>query len=739
MIIKNVRTTDLDLIIDTDEGSRKMRLKFCTDKIIAKCRDFKERQCLVEHSTFGDFNKNIWFSDIWEIKSETNTSKEQNYNHEASNQNISTENKKDQNDDGWEIDESSDQNETNFSKKGENKNSKDQYDDASKLPFGKEFTTQSSQKIYGPPGTGKTTALIEIVKKAIANGTKPEDIAFVAFTNEAANVAKERVAQAFPELGFIAFPNFSTIHAFSTKIGGTGGANLMEIEDFKAFDKNILCWKEWTTLGDATSAVARYRHPVLDAFSLSIARQEKMNYQKFCDDIRYKASQKGDSRDLDNTTDALMNFFSVDHENINTNLTHYCEQYIEQFLNYKDKNQLIGFDDVITKVANKNFPDERIPTFEVLIIDEAQDLSKHQWTFIDKLIFKAKETYVAGDDDQAIMIGLGSDPSIFVDLRTTEEPRILEQSYRVPKNNHSYVKSGIMGFINKLEKRAAKIWKPQDKNGSLGVPITLKPEITKNLENRIITETVQISKTEIDIETLLERVESEWGKFNAQKNELEVHAITEAISNGETVIFEPKSVDIITEILSKPFYIREQEYQFDKELADKVIDGVANNTLEQRNLILLKNMGAFKEEKLLAEIKISSEEPNKLPSWLIMSPSKGTGEKLSDALKEMKIPHFYRNKPIAGATNKNTLIRVQTIHISKGAEAENTAIVVATKGDVVMLAEDPRLAYVALTRAKKRMFPRVVKNGLFGEPTRWQAYLKAIPIYNQMFPAEFKM
>ena len=43
-------------------------------------------------------------------------------------------------------------------------------------------------------------------------------------------------------------------------------------------------------------------------------------------------------------------------------------------------------------------------------------------------------------------------------------------------------------------------------------------------------------------------MESEWGKFNAQKNELEVHAITDAIRNGETVIFEPKVVDIITEL-----------------------------------------------------------------------------------------------------------------------------------------------------------------------------------------------
>ena len=46
------------------------------------------------------------------------------------------------------------------------------------------------------------------------------------------------------------------------------------------------------------------------------------------------------------------------------------------------------FSDVISKVAEATFPEHKIPSFDVLIIDEAQDLSVHLWKFAKRLISK---------------------------------------------------------------------------------------------------------------------------------------------------------------------------------------------------------------------------------------------------------------------------------------------------------------------------------------------------------------
>ena len=93
-------------------------------------------------------------------------------------------------------------------------NGVEQQDAQSSFPFNLSFPTQTSQKIFGPPGTGKTTKLIGYVKDAVEAGVKPNNIAFISFSNGAASVARSRVVEALPEFGKIDFQNFSTMHSW---------------------------------------------------------------------------------------------------------------------------------------------------------------------------------------------------------------------------------------------------------------------------------------------------------------------------------------------------------------------------------------------------------------------------------------------------------------------------------------------------------------------------------------------
>ena len=114
--------------------------------------------------------------------------------------------------------------------------------------------------------------------------------------------------------------------------------------------------------------------------------------------------------------------------------------------------------------------------------------------------------------------------------------------------------------------------------------------------------------------------------------------------------------------------------------------------------------------------------------------NKKTGEQISRTLTELN-PHFYRNIPILNATIEISKIRVQTIHISKGDEADNVAIVVEKFGDVMTLTSDPRLAYVALSRSSKRCFPRVFSNNLISnmKTSKYPHFAIAAEIYNKLF------
>jgi len=130
----------------------------------------------------------------------------------------------------------------------------------------------------------------------------------------------------------------------------------------------------------------------------------------------------------------------------------------EELDNYKESYHLKDFTDMIEKFIMA----EICPKYDVVFIDEAQDLSPIQWKMFDILKKNSKYIILAGDDDQAIYGWAGADVKRF-----QQEPAkeiILPQSYRVPKLIQ-HIADNILSRIPD-ERRLKKEWKARDEDGS---------------------------------------------------------------------------------------------------------------------------------------------------------------------------------------------------------------------------------------------------------------------------------
>jgi DNA helicase-2/ATP-dependent DNA helicase PcrA len=104
---------------------------------------------------------------------------------------------------------------------------------------------------------------------------------------------------------------------------------------------------------------------------------------------------------------------------------------------------------------------DKSPKFDVVFIDEAQDLSLMQWDMTRSIWNKTKDSFIAGDDDQAIFRWAGADVDSFIALEGQYLP--LTQSYRIPAKVHGIA----MGIINKIRNRIDKSWEPRVSQGNL--------------------------------------------------------------------------------------------------------------------------------------------------------------------------------------------------------------------------------------------------------------------------------
>jgi superfamily I DNA/RNA helicase len=272
--------------------------------------------------------------------------------------------------------------------------------------------------IIGPPGTGKTTYLKNKVQELLRSGAcRSQEIGYFSFTVKAAEEIRDRIVADFDEKYTketvkIAFPYFSTLHSLAYKRLKLRSDQVMDESDYESLSE--LTGHEYVNKMKKGNGVD---------ISMPTAKSE---YQ---DIINLAYAKYPDEEDR------LRRVFQTvklnDYGARNT-----IEQMDLDLKNFKRDRQKLEYVDYFNRFLEKRNP----PQLKYLFVDEAQDLSAHQWKVISMIqeIAKPKETYVAGDDDQAIFRWAGADIEHFINMANDENNTLLplKQSYRIPKSVH---------------------------------------------------------------------------------------------------------------------------------------------------------------------------------------------------------------------------------------------------------------------------------------------------------------
>jgi superfamily I DNA/RNA helicase len=101
---------------------------------------------------------------------------------------------------------------------------------------------------------------------------------------------------------------------------------------------------------------------------------------------------------------------------------------------------------------------------EVILTDEAQDLTRMQFSLVRKWGERASYFVNAGDDDQTLYLFTGASSDAMLDPPIPDDHRIiLEQSRRVPRAVHQFAEA----LIHQVSRRQDKVYLPRDVQGAV--------------------------------------------------------------------------------------------------------------------------------------------------------------------------------------------------------------------------------------------------------------------------------
>lgn len=272
--------------------------------------------------------------------------------------------------------------------------------------------------------------MLNLVDEFIQQGVRPKQIGYFSFTKKAAREAAGRAAEKFALDTETDLYNFRTLHSYAFRMLGMSKEKMLKSEDYKEFGQKCGIPIKTASFSDNDGTFNS------DNEYLTIINTAAV---KRIDLLEYYDSRKN-LLDIERNTLYLIS---------------------EELKRFKQEKGLKDFNDLLEDFIAQDIN----PSFEVLFIDEAQDLSLLQWEMVRTLWKNSKKTYIAGDDDQAIFKWAGADVDHFIALKEeVDDIKTLEQSYRIPGGPIHELSQRI---ISKVQNRFDKQYKPRQEVGIL--------------------------------------------------------------------------------------------------------------------------------------------------------------------------------------------------------------------------------------------------------------------------------
>ena len=258
-------------------------------------------------------------------------------------------------------------------------------------------------------GSGKTRVLTYRIANLIEKGVSPYNILAITFTNKAAKEMQDRIEAVTGARG----AQISTFHSFCTRI------LRQDIEALGVYSKNFTIYDD----EDSTKLITR----IVKGYKID---DDKKNVVK---EIRAHISRaKNNGYDPDSYADIIK--YLPNRDLINKAYKDYQIELV--------RNNALDFDDLLLLVLKlfmerKDVLEKYQDRYQYVHVDEFQDTNKIQYLILRLIAYKYANVFVVGDDDQSIYGWRGADYTNikrFVENFPGCQIFKLERNYRSTKN-----------------------------------------------------------------------------------------------------------------------------------------------------------------------------------------------------------------------------------------------------------------------------------------------------------------